>query len=159
MFRAADGGAFITWYFSGEMLRAWPMASQSLGLSNVMIVIKSWTNAWCTTTRYHEAQIWPCIFGCRGCRDSLKHYCNCPHFWSGVCSQEWAHVDPIVRLGLEEPTTLRLKWIVVASRVYHTIKFSHRVEVETAISSGRFGRIRKISRILAAHFRQGMGIT
>ena len=68
-------------------------------------------------------------------------------------------MDPVVRLGLEEPTTLRLKWIVVASRVYHTIKFSHRMEVETAISAGRFGRIRKISRILAAHFRQEMGIT
>ena len=68
-------------------------------------------------------------------------------------------MDPVARLGLEGPTTLRLKLIVVASRVYHTIKFSHRMEVEAAISTGRFGRIRQISHILTAHLRQEMGIT
>ena len=163
MFRAGgeDHSALhrAAWRFSSDACQAWAMTSRGLGVSNVMIILKTWTNAWCTTTRFHETHLWPCIFGCSDCEDSLKHYLNCPHFWSGVCSREWAHVDPAVRLGLERPTGLRLRLVVAASRVYHTIKFSHRADVESAISSGNFEKVRRISQVLAAHFRQELGIT
>ena len=147
------------WTLSSDLCHAWPLATEGVSRSVVMTILKSWANAWCTTTRYHEPALWPCIFGCDGAKDTLCHYLNCSHLWSRVAADAAAPVDPIVRLGLEGPTTLRLKLIVVASRVYHTIKFSHRMEVETAISAGRFGRIHEISNILAAHFRQEMGIT
>ena len=155
----AERGETPAWHFSSNVAHAWAMASKGLGVSHVMIILKTWSNAWCTTTRFHELHSWPCIFGCSDREDSLQHYLNCSHFWSGVCSREWAHVDPAVRLGLERPTGLRLRLVIVASRVYHTIKFNHRTDIENALSSGNFERVREISRILAAHFRQEMGIT
>ncbi len=37
---------------------------KSLGVRTTMAAIKTWSNAWTTTTRMHEAIELPCIFGC-----------------------------------------------------------------------------------------------
>jgi len=57
------------WHCSSNVTQAWAMTMKGLGVSNVMITLKTWTNAWCTTTRYHEMHLWPCIFGCSDCDD------------------------------------------------------------------------------------------
>ena len=148
-----------SWHFSEDLLQAWPLTSKGLSVSNVMIIVKSWVNAWCTTTRYHEAVQWPCIFGCDGADDSLCHYLNCPHLWSRVGAHAWTHVDPAIRLGLDRPTPLRLKLLVVASRCYHALKFGHRGVIEQAISDGNFSHVQSHLRILAETFRQELGVT
>ena len=35
-------------------------------------------NSWSTSTRYHQNQLLPCVFGCSEARDSLAHYVVCP---------------------------------------------------------------------------------
>ena len=37
--------------------------------------------AWTTTTRMHELNKWPCVFGCIDCQDEFRHYMQCPVLW------------------------------------------------------------------------------
>ncbi len=40
-------------------------------------VIRTWANSWCTSARFHEPTLLPCLFGCSGKPDDLLHYCFC----------------------------------------------------------------------------------
>jgi len=43
----------------------------------VMQVIKTWSNSWATTHRFHESGRLPCLLGCPDEPDSLDHYAFC----------------------------------------------------------------------------------
>ena len=159
MYREGLTPAPDRWFYSDSLTQSWPMVVRSLSVSCVMIVLKTWANAWCTTTRYHEAIVWPCIFSCDGAEDSLRHYINCPHLWSRVTASPWTHVDPTVRLGLDRPTPLRLKFVAVASKCYHATKFGHRGAIELAVTSGDYAPVLHILQTLATLFRQELGVT
>jgi hypothetical protein len=45
-------------------------------------VLKTWSNAWATTHRFHEARRLPCLFGCPDEADSLNHCALCPYIKS-----------------------------------------------------------------------------
>ena len=55
---------------------------------DAMSVLKTWTNSWATSARYHEDVIFPCLLGCHRCKnfltpiseakDDLAHYYQCP---------------------------------------------------------------------------------
>ena len=51
-------------------------------------LLKTWLNAWSTSSRLHSKPILPCLFGCTNARDSLDHCVTCPALWlvSGVAS-------------------------------------------------------------------------
>ena len=61
---------------------------QKLRRHDAMSVIKTWTNSWATSDRYHENEIFPCLLGCHchskyqtpisEARDALAHYYQCP---------------------------------------------------------------------------------
>ena len=51
-------------------------------MSDIVKVIKCWTNAWASSFRYHEVNLLPCLFGCKDCRDELNHYLQCPHLFA-----------------------------------------------------------------------------
>ena len=44
-------------------------------------ILKTWANAWTTSSRMHEPVARQCIFGCAEGMDSLKHYLLCDHVW------------------------------------------------------------------------------
>ena len=130
----------------------------------VMTVLETWANAWCTTTRYHEDPVWPCIFGCSAAPDSLAHYLSCFRFWSGVVGsckvpECHAHADPLVKCCLVQPTPLRAKLITVASRVYHAMKFVHRDVIQASIDSQDFEPCLALLDELSRHFSHELGIT
>ena len=50
--------------------------------SDAIKVFKGWTNAWATSSRYHEDKLLPCLLGCQNCTDSLEHYLGCPHLYA-----------------------------------------------------------------------------
>ena len=53
-------------------------ALQPCNSGNVMKVIKSWMNAWTTSSRMGGAHyIYPCLFGCKDVTDCLGHYIEC----------------------------------------------------------------------------------
>jgi len=52
---------------------------RSLRKHDAMCVLKTWTNSWSTSKRYHEDPIFPCLLGCSaGGIDDLEHYYQCP---------------------------------------------------------------------------------
>ena len=57
----------------------------SLPLSAPMAILRTWSNGWFTTTRMHESEVFPCIFGCDA-NDSLHHYLRCEVLWTLIYS-------------------------------------------------------------------------
>ena len=54
-------------------------ALQPFNSGNIMKVIKTWMNAWTTSSRMGGAHhIYPCLFGCSDVTDRLGHYIECP---------------------------------------------------------------------------------
>ena len=80
--------------------------SRECKVADAIKVIKTLVNGWATSHRYHEEKLLPCVFGCSGCVDSLKHYMKCPALLAfrrflacGVASE-----DPLIRRGLTNPS-------------------------------------------------------
>ena len=58
-------------------------ALQPFNSGNVMKVIKTWMNAWTTSSRMGGAHhIYPCLFGCSDVTDRLGHYIECPRLFT-----------------------------------------------------------------------------
>ena len=96
-----------------------------LSAHEALILLKTWTNSWSTSARYHDGKLDTCLFGCfpEGA-DDLGHYLRCPRLWRIV----WHAIDvketmnPLERLCVAEPTAIKAKTLVVAYTVYHTMK-------------------------------------
>ena len=151
------------WALTEQFCKDWAFVSRNVSKQVVFTVLKTWANSWCTTTRLHEAVVWPCIFGCPNEEDSLSHYLRCTRFWSGIGTSARAdgliYEDPLIKISLSFPYVEWSKLIVVASRCYHSIKFDHLHEVERAIESGLSVQIEQLLEELAAHFCSEIGVT
>ena len=131
---------------------------KSLGPRVAMAVVKSWANAWTTSSRMHDELRLPCIFGCEGCMDSLDHYLYCDPLWSAVIScsfrrTELLLADPITRLGLGGSK----EWwqmLSVAFSCYHALKLGHREDIVASLVSGHLcqvhGRLLSYARVFAS---------
>jgi len=116
-----------------------------LGARVSMAVVKSWANAWTTSTRMHEPQLLPCIFGCPNCEDSLDHYLCCDPLWTAVisCSFKYAELlqaGPFSKLGLGGSSAW-LQMLAIAFSCYHAIKMSHRDEILKFLESGHLCQV------------------
>ena len=105
--------------------------SKRKGSSEAMYVLKTLTNAWATTSRYHEDDRWPCIFGCECESDSLKHYLSCDPLWTLCISHaglgsEMLQLSPSHRLCLSNPSPDSVKVCGMACWLYHALKIGHR---------------------------------
>ena len=107
-----------------------------------MALLKTWTNGWATSERFHEVVILPCIFGCGG-HDSLAHYLSCQHLWSLLLSQRNAHTAALTHSPSQRACLCNVcKWSIVncwvAFQAYHALKIDHRDVVYAAVESGDF---------------------
>ena len=80
-------------------------APKNYNSGNVMKVIKTWLNAWTTSSRMCGAHyIYPCLLGCSDSCDRLRHYLICLLLFS-LC--KYMHRDfsihPTDRWGLNSP--------------------------------------------------------
>ena len=86
-------------------------------------VIKTWLNGWVTSHRMHETPVLPCLFGCCGEKDTLKHYVMCPHIYA---FQRFLFADissdPLVRLGIKHPSIQRMQICSCLFSAYHAVK-------------------------------------
>jgi len=86
-------------------------------------VIKTWLNGWATSHRMHEDTILPCLFGCKDYKDSLPHYIMCPKIFAfqrylfGDVSS-----DPLVRLGIKNPSIQSMQICSCLFSAYHAVK-------------------------------------
>ena len=104
-------------------------------------ILKTWTNAWCTSARFHEETTHPCLFGCEA-KDCMEHYFNCPFLFalqrylvgdahtlsiqsssSGPSFSIHISDDPLERLGLISTSKDILKIVACTFSAYHAIKF------------------------------------
>jgi len=102
------------------LVQSLKLFSCSLPTASSQQFLRTWTNAWCTSSRLHEATVMPCLFGWVDFPDDLKHYVRCPVLWRVI-----SYCDPLSGsvLGIFTITkqhfnkALRL---VVACNAYHT---------------------------------------
>jgi len=98
---------------------------QSLRKHDAMRVIKTWCNAWGTSSRMHERIIFPCLFGCQDARDHMAHYVQCP-FWlyllTKLSSDPLPSPLPLTRLAVVDPSTPSLLALSCSFAGYHAIK-------------------------------------
>ena len=108
-----------------------------------MCTIKTYTNGWCTTHRFHESVRLPCIFGCQGPIDTLAHYATCSRLWLvvGRHSRVNSGNSVLMRLGIQEPSPQHFKDLAVAFTVYHALKLGHRELVNTAVDDNNFREV------------------
>ena len=112
--------------------------------------IKTASNGWCTSYRMHEPRKLPCIFGCRGCTDELKHYLSCHVLWSLIDEFFTGCVDPSAagRINYVRPSPKKTMIISATFEVYHTLKIGLREVVNEAVSQSRFCKVIDIARKL-----------
>merc|ERR1719162_1169477 len=72
--------------FSPELFNATRVFLCSLPRPFSQQVLRCWGNARCTSSRLHEWVVLPCLLGCPGEIDSVRHYIVCTRLWSVVSS-------------------------------------------------------------------------
>jgi hypothetical protein len=100
----------------------------------VIMVLKTWSNSWSTSDRYHDGRIEHCCFGCFPEPDSLAHYLVCDALWATVSSATHHRCpdDPLERLCIDKPTSGNLRNLVVAYSTYHTMKHGYLTRIRVA---------------------------
>ena len=92
-------------------------------------VMKTWSHAWCTSDRFKEAVILPCLFGCSGAIDKQAHYIMCP-FLFALQRFLWGPIsevseDPLTRLALKDTCCNNVKLVACTFSAYHHVKFTY----------------------------------
>ena len=92
-------------------------------VADAVKIIKTWSNGWATSSRYHEAVTLPCLFGCKACIDNLKHYLQCPHLyalWTFLAGD--VSCDPLKRWGLIAPEPNDFLRVACVFSGYHAVR-------------------------------------
>ena len=92
-------------------------------VADAVKIIKTWSNGWATSSRYHEGLVLPCLFGCNSCSDSLEHYLHCTHLlamWRFLAGNVSA--DPLKRWGLIAPGLNDFLRIACVFSGYHAVR-------------------------------------
>ena len=109
--------------FSPDSLAPALLVVKSLKPHVAVQVLKTWSNAWATSHRFHESRRLPCLFGCHNKPESLNHYAFCPYIKStveqhnSVCNELSAEC----LLGLSDPSIIRLKRVAAMFYAYHAV--------------------------------------
>ena len=88
-------------------------------------VLRTWSNSWSTSYRYHESRLLPCLLGCPGMADNMVHYARCPRIHEYV-SAVFGHSlfqECLDSFGTtaQEPDALRQ--VTCIYYAYHVVKF------------------------------------
>ena len=97
-----------------------------------LVVLRTLTNGWATSSRYHENHVQKCVFGCRSicprpsndtCADSLQHYLFCPILRGMIMhifKSESFHTTDFLCLS-KNP---KISWVWTAHQMYHYLRFT-----------------------------------
>ena len=100
-------------------------AVKKLAPNNTGKVIKTWLQGWATSYRMKggEEMLHNCLMGCKNEPDNFKHYVNCPHLFAlNLFFNPDTNSDPLVRLGLINPSDIELKYVCCNFSAYHALK-------------------------------------
>ena len=87
--------------------------------------MRTWSNSWSTSYRYHESRRLPCLLGCRGKPDCLSHYACCPLIHEHVSATfgQYLHPECLKRFGTTAQTSDALRQVACIYYAYHVVKF------------------------------------
>ncbi len=97
--------------------------------NEAMRVIKTWVNAWATSARYHEAVKLPWLFGCPGGQDIMTHHVLHPHLYAVQLHLADASDNPLIRIGLCNPSVDSLNNVAFTFAGYHAVRRSARIQL------------------------------
>jgi len=91
-----------------------------------LLLVRSWSNGWTTSARFHDGAFRHCLFGCKE-SDSLQHYWQCPQLWAWILEKSslWSSDEPLERFGLVGPEEVRREaWVLmgIAYTTYHALR-------------------------------------
>ena len=138
-------------------LVAWPTVltvTQNLSSHEAMCCLKTWSNSWTTSARFHDSNLERCALGCKSALDDLSHYVRCERLWVEVDIATSVEVeeepDTIQqRLLLETPTSERARRLVVAFSGYHVLKNGHLGRIQRTEASNDYRDVISLTRSLA----------
>ena len=118
----------------------------------VMAAVKTWSNSWSTSSRFHDGQIEHCILGCRHSTDSLQHYISCPRLWRAVghSVQGLVALHVMDKLGLRDDANDHLRKLAVAFATYHGLRIEHFQMVKKANLTRSFAELAATAKEIAA---------
>ena len=91
-----------------------------------MCVIKTWTNSWATSHRYHETVLLPCLMGCQEGKDDLSHYADCIQIELVLRALlQRPPSSPLERFGLQNTSRENVLTCAAIFSAYHAIKRSN----------------------------------
>ena len=124
---------------------------RAMRMHEAMCAVKTLSNAGTTAARYHTPEPLPCIFGCRGRPDDLRHYISCKILWPLIArfANRPFHQVLACRIGLQAPEIRNLKMLGVAFTIYHAVKRSHLQTVHAAIASREFSSFPAVAEDIA----------
>jgi len=91
----------------------------------VVQVLRTWSNSWSTSYRYHESRLLPCLLGCPGEADNMIHYARCPLIQEYV-SAAFGHSlfqECLESLGTTALEPDALRQVTCIYYAYHVVKF------------------------------------
>ena len=90
-----------------------------------MCWLKAIGAAWTTTSRMHELNKWPCVFGCIDCSDEVRHYTQCPVLWQ-LAREALSISEQYFTLGHRlcfiDCSVDKLRMLAYGHLLYHAIK-------------------------------------
>ena len=86
-------------------------------------IIRTWSFAWITSSRFHDTSQLPCALGCPGAKDSQAHYFRRPLFWQPVAALS-GHPAP---LGVAAKAAFGLNFgdahnVALVTNAFHTAR-------------------------------------
>ena len=104
----------------------WVSLLSQLRKHEALRVIKTWMNAWATTSRISKEQVkLPCLFGCEQAKDRMIHYVQCPRLFGAMSCLVPGDIIPpcpLQRLGIKNTSVEILKYQACAFAGYHAIR-------------------------------------
>ena len=127
---------------SQDVLSNFCQEARGLPTSAHMAVIRTWTNGWATSQRFHESRKLKCIFGCDE-GDCLNHYLQCDILWPLLLSVRRAHTPALNSNPAERAAICNIsRWSIcnlwVAFQAYHSLKIGRRDLVDSALTPGDY---------------------
>ena len=121
-----------------------------------LMCLKTFPNCWPTSYRSHESILLPCIFGCTGCKDDLKHYIVCDPLWMAVCTatkreEAWFQVAGSLRIGFPNPNATSLLFAIIF-KVYHALRNDLFLIISQSVEDGDFSDMLARTRFLTLTF-------
>ena len=111
-------------------------------LYDVVQVLKTWTNSWATSLRFHDDKRLPCLLGCDCARDKVEHYVVCGRIHSAVDNMVVKPSDDVsfADFGVARPSEFALRCTACTFYAYHAVKFAPNLWSQVTSGSDQQGQ-------------------